>query len=71
MLKTITTHDKIIIEKTIELPVDIAVEVLTCYCNKTNRQCVLVGINNEEPCPFTVTRCTDITKEMWEEYLNE
>mgnify|MGYP000708285179 CR=1 FL=1 len=72
MLKNIETHDKAIIQKMAQLPIDIAAEVLTVYCNKTNRQCVLVGSgDNEEPCPFITTLCTDITADMWKEYLNE
>lgn len=73
MLKNIETHDKVIIQKMTQLPVDIAVEVLTSYCNhKTRAQCVLVGNgDNEEPCPFADTHCRDITVDMWKEYLNE
>lgn len=71
MLKTIETCDEVIIKKMAKLPIDIAVEVLTCYCNKTNRQCALVGADSKEICPFANTPCSDITKDMWEEYLNE
>lgn len=68
MLKTIETTEKVILQKLVQLPVDIAAEVLACYCSKTNRQCVLV--DSEEYCPFTDTHCSNITKDMWEEYLN-
>ena len=68
MLKNIETHDKVTIQKMAQLPIDIAAEVLTVYCNKTNRQCVLVG--SEECCPFDATHCKDITADMWKEYLN-
>lgn len=77
MLKNIETCDEVIIKKMAKLPIDIAAEVLTVYCNKTNRQCVLVGIDGggggggEEYCPFSVSHCKDINKEMWENYLNE
>lgn len=71
MLKTITTHDKVIIEKMVELPVDVAAEVLTCYCTMTSSQCILIGVDSEEICPFANTHCSDITKDMWEDYLNE
>lgn len=72
MLKNIETHDKVIIQRMTQLPTDIAAEVLAGYCNhKTRSQCVLVGSgDNEEPCPFITTRCTDITVDMWKEYLN-
>lgn len=71
MLKNIETCDEVIIKKMAKLPIDIAAEVLTVYCNKTNRQCVLVGIDgDEEYCPFADTHCSGITKDMWEEYLN-
>lgn len=32
MLKNIETTDKVIIQKMVQLPVDFAAEVLTCYC---------------------------------------
>lgn len=70
MLKTITTRDKVIIEKMVELPVDVAAEVLTCYCTMASSQCVLVGVDSEEYCPFSESHCKDINKEMWENYLN-
>lgn len=70
MLKTIETHDKVIIQKMVQLPIDIAAEVLTGYCNKAHAPCVLLGMGCGELCPFAVTPCTDITVDMWEEYLN-
>lgn len=70
MLKTITTRDKVIIEKMVELPVDVAAEVLTCYCTTASSQCALIGTDDEEFCPFADTHCTDITADMWKEYLN-
>lgn len=70
MLKNIEAHDKVTVTRVIEIPVDIAAEVLTVYCNKTNRQCVLVGIGSEEYCPFSESHCEDINKEMWENYIN-
>lgn len=71
MLKTIETCNEVIIKKMAKLPIDIAAEVLTCYCTSSTTQCVLVGIDDDEEfCPFADTHCTDITKEMWEEYLN-
>lgn len=72
MLKTIEPTEKVIIQKMIQLPVDITAEVLACYCNHTNTQCVLVGRgDNEELCPFDATHCSNITVDMWKEYLNE
>lgn len=71
MLKNIETHDKVIIQKMAQLPIDVAAEVLTCYCNHTNTQCVLVETaDNKESCPFGITLCTNITIDMWKEYLN-
>lgn len=73
MLKTIETTEKVILQKLIQLPVDIAAEVLTCYCNnKTTAQCVLLGKDaKEEVCPFAAHDCRDITVDMWEDYLSE
>lgn len=68
MLKNIEAHDKVTFTRVIEIPVDIAAEVLTVYCSKTNTQCVLVG--SEEYCPFNESHCKDINKEMWENYIN-
>ena len=70
MLKTIETHDKVIIQKMAQLPVDIAAEVLTCYCNKDKEQCVLIE-GDVESCPFADTLCMSITVDRWKEYLNE
>jgi hypothetical protein len=71
MLKNIETCDEVIIKKMAKLPIDIAAEVLMCYCTSATTQCILVGIDGgEEYCPFADTHCSDITKDMWEEYLN-
>lgn len=70
MLKNIEAHDKVTFTRVIEIPVDIAAEVLSVYCSNTNRQCVLVGVGSEEYCPFSETHCKDINKEMWENYIN-
>lgn len=73
MLKNIKTHDKVIIQKMAQLPIDVAAKVLTCYCNNKgcHTPCVLLGTDDGELCPFTDTDCTDITVDMWEEYLSE
>ena len=72
MLKNIETHEKVIIQKTVQLPIDVAAEVLACYCTSSTTQCVLCDVGNGvEVCPFTGTHCTDITADMWKEYLNE
>lgn len=71
MLKNIETTDKVIIQKMVQLPIGIAAEVLTDYCNnKTNALCVFLGADDGEPCPFAATHCKDITVDMWEDYLN-
>lgn len=70
MLKNIETTDKVIIQKMVQLPVDFAAEVLTGYCNQTNARCVLLGTDDGEVCPFADTHCTNITVDMWKEYLN-
>lgn len=73
MLKNIETHEKVIIQKMVQLPIDVAAEVLADYCNNntTNIPCALLGTGGGEPCPFAVTHCRDITVDMWEEYLSE
>lgn len=71
MLKNIETCDEFIIKKMAKLPIDIAAEVLTCYCTSSTGQCALIGTDDEEFCPFADTHCSDITKDMWEDYLNE
>ena len=70
MLKNIETTDKVIIQKMAQLPIDIAAEVLTCYCTLSTIGCALVGTADGESCPFTDTHCTNITVDMWKEYLN-
>ena len=70
MLKIIGTTEKVILQKLVQLPVDIAAEVLTCYCNKDKEQCVLIE-GDVESCPFADTLCMSITKDMWKEYLSE
>ena len=71
MLKNIETTDKVIIQKMVQLPIDIAAEVLKCYCtDKTNVECILLDTDGGELCPFRDTHCRDITVDMWEEYLN-
>ena len=69
MLKNIETTDKVIIQKMIQLPVDVAAEVLTCYCNKINEPCVLIG-SDSGSCPFGALNCRNITVDIWKEYLN-
>ena len=69
MLKNIETHDKVIIQRMTQLPVDIAAEVLTCYCTTSTTPCALVG--SDADCPFADTHCTDVTVDMWKEYLSE
>lgn len=71
MLKNIETHEKVTVMDVVEMPADIAAEVLTCYCTSSTGQCALIGTDDEEFCPFADTHCSDITKDMWEDYLNE
>ena len=70
MLKNIETNNKVIIKKMVQLPIDIAAEVLTCHCNTPGAGCALVSTDDGEFCPFGDTHCTDVTTNMWEEYLN-
>lgn len=71
MPKNIETTNKVIIQKMVQFPVDIAAEVLTCFCTSPNTQCALFGSNdNDDICPFADTHCRDITIDMWKEYLN-
>lgn len=72
MLKNIETHEKVTVMDVVEMPADIAAEVLTCYCNKNNRQCVLCGVvDGEETCPFEDSHCAKVTIDMWKKILKE
>lgn len=70
MLKTIETTDKVSIQRMVQLPVDFAAEVLTCYCTSSTTPCALCG-SDDDIRPFADNHCSDITVDMWKEYLSE
>lgn len=70
MLKNIEAHDKVTVTRVIEIPVDIAAELFARSCRECFL-CTLHSSHNKGQCPFNDKECRFITREDWEDYLNE
>ena len=73
MDKVFKVKDKRITQRFIELPLGYAAELFARTC----RECYYCTLDDQRstvkraPCPFNDRECSSITREDWEEYLNE
>lgn len=70
MDKVFKIEDRLIPQKFVELPVSYAAELFARSCRECFL-CTLHSSHNKGQCPFNDKECRFITREDWEDYLNE